>query len=39
MFFGANVTHTSSSTSQPSIATVVGSCDPTCSRYAVRLCK
>ncbi|CAF3889514.1 unnamed protein product [Rotaria sordida] len=37
MFVGADITHTTCSTDQPSIAAVVGSCDPTCSRYAARL--
>ncbi|CAF3197362.1 unnamed protein product, partial [Rotaria sp. Silwood2] len=37
MFFGADVTHTTCSTDQPSIVAVVGSCDPTCSRYVARL--
>ncbi|CAF3771180.1 unnamed protein product [Rotaria sp. Silwood1] len=37
MFFGADVTHTTCSPDQPSIAAVVGSCDPTCSRYVARL--
>ncbi|CAF3601442.1 unnamed protein product [Rotaria sp. Silwood1] len=39
MFFGVDVTHTTSSKERPSIAAIVGSCDPTCSRYAVRLCE
>ncbi|CAF1254023.1 unnamed protein product [Rotaria sordida] len=39
MFFGADVTHTTSSKEKPSIAAIVGSCDPTCSRYAARLCE
>ncbi len=39
MFLGADVTHTTCSPDQPSIAAVVGSCDPTCSRYAARLCE
>ncbi|CAF3097019.1 unnamed protein product [Rotaria sp. Silwood2] len=34
MFF---ITHTTCSTDQPSIVAVVGSCDPTCSRYVARL--
>ncbi|CAF0968816.1 unnamed protein product [Rotaria sordida] len=37
MFVGADITHTTCSTDQPSTAAVVGSCDPTCSRYAARL--
>ncbi|CAF1114885.1 unnamed protein product [Adineta ricciae] len=39
MFFGIDVTHTTSSTTLPSIAAVVASCDPTCSRYVARLCE
>ncbi|CAF2311849.1 unnamed protein product [Rotaria sp. Silwood2] len=39
MFFGADVTHTTSSKEKPSIAAIVGSCDLSCSRYAVRLCE
>ncbi|CAF1077709.1 unnamed protein product [Rotaria sordida] len=37
MFFGADVTHTTCSIDHSSIAAVVGSCDPTCSRYVARL--
>ena len=32
------VTHTVCSKAKPSIAAVVGSCDPTGTRYAARLC-
>ncbi|UJR07552.1 hypothetical protein I4U23_011840 [Adineta vaga] len=39
MFFGVDVTHTTSSKELPSIAAVVASCDPTCSRYVARLCE
>ncbi|CAF2767340.1 unnamed protein product [Rotaria sp. Silwood2] len=39
MFFGVDVTHTTSSKERPSVAAIVGSCDPSCNRYAARICE
>lgn len=39
MFFGADVTHSTSSTDRPSVAAVVASREPTNSLYAARLCE
>ncbi|CAF3752243.1 unnamed protein product [Rotaria sordida] len=39
MFFGADVTHSTSSTDRPSVAAVVASREPTSSLYAARLCE
>ncbi|CAF4901039.1 unnamed protein product, partial [Rotaria sp. Silwood2] len=39
MFFGADVTHSTSSSDRPSIAAVVGSRDLTNSLYAARICE
>ncbi|CAF5001536.1 unnamed protein product [Rotaria sp. Silwood1] len=39
MFFGADVTHSTSSTDRPSVAAVVASREPTSSLYAARFCE
>ncbi|CAF3736218.1 unnamed protein product [Rotaria sp. Silwood1] len=39
MFFGVDATHTTSSRKRPSIAAIVGSCNPSCSHYAACLCE